>query len=83
MSGRTSLELKKEILTVLRDGKTHSYAELERKVNSNWQTIRVHCKELEIFGSVKVEQKESHEKNNKPYFEVSITRYGRDVLKKL
>ncbi len=83
MSGRTSLQLKKEILSALQDGKSHSYAELERKVNSNWQTIRNHSKELEIFGCVKIQQRKSHERNNKPYFEVSITNQGRDILKKL
>jgi predicted transcriptional regulator len=83
MSGRTSLELKKEILLILKDGKPHSYAELEKKVNSNWQTIRTHCKELQIFKCVKVALKQHHSKNNKPYFEVSITKEGNEILKRI
>ena len=83
MSGRTSLQIKKEILSLLQDGKPHSFAELERKVNSNWQTIRTHCKELEIFNCIRIEQKESHSRNNKPYFEVSIKKEGLEILKRI
>jgi len=83
MSGRTSLQIKKQILNVLKDGKMHSYAELEKRVNSNWQTIREHCKELEIFECVAIEHKESHQKNNKPYTEISITKNGLKTLDKL
>lgn len=83
MSGRTSLQIKKEILSALQDGNPSSFAELERKVNSNWQTIRAHCKELEIFKCVKIEQKDSHFRNNKPYFKVSITKQGVEILRKL
>lgn len=46
---RTSLELKKAILEVINDNIEHSYVDLERKVGSNWKTIRNHCKELEFF----------------------------------
>lgn len=82
MSGRNALYIKKLILKALEDGKPHTYAELERKVNSNWQTIRSHCKELEIFNCIVIEKKESHKRNNKPYYEIIITRLGLDALKK-
>jgi len=82
MSGRNSLKIKKGILYVLKDGKPHTFAELERKVNSNWETIRNHCKELEIFNIITIEKKTSHERNNKPYFEIMITKTGIEALKK-
>jgi predicted transcriptional regulator len=83
MSGRTSLEIKKLILDTLKDSKPHSYAELEKKVNTNWQTVREHCRELEIFDCVVIVNKPTHEKNNKPYSEITITKKGLEVLKKI
>ena len=40
MAKRTSLDMKKAILEVLNDNEFHSYVDLERKVNTNWKTIR-------------------------------------------
>ena len=54
MAKRSSLEIKKEIIKVLNDGKEHSYGELERRVNTNWQTIRDQCKELEYFNKITI-----------------------------
>ena len=71
MSGRSSLEIKKRILIALKE-KPMSYAQLEKKVNSNWKTIRTHCKELEIFGCISIVKKKGHEVNNKPYFHHSL-----------
>jgi predicted transcriptional regulator len=82
MSGRTSLQIKREILKILSDKKEHTFAELERKVNSNWQTIRTHCKELEIFNCLLIKEKKHHKVNNKSYFEVVITKIGIEILKK-
>ncbi|MFH2028565.1 MAG: hypothetical protein ABIJ08_05475 [Nanoarchaeota archaeon] len=41
-------------MQILMDGKYHSYGDLERKVNTNWQTIRNHCKDLELFKAVTI-----------------------------
>lgn len=83
MSGRNSLKLKKLILEVLRDGKPHTYAELEKRINSNWRTVRDHCKELEIFGCITIEKKASHKRNNKPFHEILITKHGIEAVKKM
>lgn len=72
MSKRTSLEMKKAILEVLADKVEHSYVDLERKVNTNWQTVRTQCKELEVFEAVTITE-------NK----VKITDKGIEYLKKL
>ena len=69
---RTFKEVRKAILIALNDNKEHVYGELERKVNTNWKTIREHCKDLELFGSVTIQ-------NNK----VKITKNGLDLLKKI
>ena len=80
---RSSQQIKKAILQILRDGNSRSYAELERKINTGYRSILSNCKELEIFGAVIIEKLNNHEANGRPYFQVSITTNGREFLKKL
>ena len=68
---RDSTTMKREILKSLSDREEHSFGDLERKVNTNWISIRNHCCELEIFEAVTI-------KNNK----VEITEKGMIFLKK-
>lgn len=72
MPKRTVQQIRKDILKALNDGKEHSYGDLERKVNTNWQTIRNHCKDLMLFKAVTIS-------DNK----VKITKEGREVLKNM
>ena len=72
MSKRTFPEIRKAILKALNDDTEHSYGDLERKVNTNWKTIRMHCKDLELFKAVTI-------KDDK----VKITKEGKDILKRL
>ncbi|MDO8564009.1 MAG: hypothetical protein Q7R87_03290 [Nanoarchaeota archaeon] len=46
---RTHKEIILAILKVLRDGKTHSYGDIERKANTNWRTVRDNVELLVIF----------------------------------
>jgi len=68
---RTSIEIKQAILEVLSDNIFHSYVDLERKVNTNWLSIRNQCRELNIFEAIKIQE-------NK----VKITEKGQYFLKK-
>lgn len=70
---RTRKEVRKAILEVLKDGKEHSYGELERRVNTNWQTIRDHCEELQLFEALEVSKGDK----------VKIAKKGREILKKI
>jgi len=72
MPKRTHQEIRKTILKALIDGKECTYGSLERKVNTNWQTIRKHCKDLLLFDAVTIS-------NDK----IKITKDGRELLKKL
>lgn len=72
MAKRTREEVRKAILEALSDGEAHSYGSIERKADTNWQTVRDHCKELELFGAVKMVNSE-----------VQITRFGKSVLDKM
>ncbi|MBN1157626.1 hypothetical protein JXA85_08455 [Candidatus Woesearchaeota archaeon] len=73
MAKRTSKEVRKRILDVLSDGEEHTYGDLERKANTNWQSVRDHCDDLKLFNAVIIT------KENK----VKITKDGIRLLKKL
>jgi predicted transcriptional regulator len=70
---RKHKEVRKAILNALSDNKEHAYGDLERKANTNWQTIRDHCKDLELFGAVVINE------DNR----VKITKQGLILLKKI
>lgn len=70
---RTSREIRKDILKTLSNGKEYSYGEIERKVDTNWQTVRNHCEEFKILGFVAIS------KENR----IKITKEGIEFLKKL
>ena len=72
MTKRKHDEVRKAILKALSDGETRSYGYLERKVNTNWKTIRDHCKDLEVFNAILISEGR-----------VKITKEGREALKKL
>lgn len=79
MSKRSSFDIKKKILELVKSPKT--FAELERKVNTGFVTIKENCEELEKFGFIKITKMNKHEKNGKPYFEIKITEQGINFLK--
>ena len=70
---RTHLQVRKSILNALADSKEHAYGEIERKANTNWETVRDHCKEMEIYGFVVVSDKSKG----------MVTNQGLEILKKL
>ncbi|MFH1591461.1 MAG: winged helix-turn-helix domain-containing protein [archaeon] len=72
MSKRTSLQVRIDILQALNDGKPHSYGSIERKANTNWETVRTHIKELKIYNAI--------EETPQGY---QITPQGRTILKNL
>ena len=69
---RSSLEIKKEILKLLK-GKEMTLRLLERKVNTNPNTIRIQIKELEHLGFVEVIKHERSDKNGRPFTSVRLT----------
>lgn len=72
MVKRTNKEIRKAIFEILKDKNLHSYGDLERKVNTNWRTVRDHIEYMELFDAVEfIEGK------------VKITDFGLNVIKKL
>jgi predicted ArsR family transcriptional regulator len=69
---RNALEIKKEILAVLSKNGELSLRDLDRKVNTNYQTIRSQVKELEYFEKVIVTNHKKSEKTGRPYTTVKL-----------
>ena len=80
MSRRKALDIKKEIIEVLKKEKEVSLRELDIKVNTNYQTIRDQIKELEFFGIVEIIRHEKSEKTGRPFTSVRITERGRGLV---
>jgi len=72
MSKRTFKEVRQALLSALKDGKDHSYSDLERKVDTNWKTIRDHCENLAFFGAITITRDR-----------IKITDNGLKLLKKI
>jgi predicted transcriptional regulator len=81
MPKRSSYEIKEKVLTVIRE-KPMTYAQLERKVNTGFRTIKSNCEELEQFGQVKIKKIDEHPANGKPSYEIRITEQGLSFLAK-
>ncbi len=76
-------EVRKAILEALRDGKPHSFGNLERKTGTNWLSVRKHVDDLILFNAVTKKEYLKHDQNGRPYIEVTITKEGLSLLKKL
>ncbi len=68
---RSSLEIKKEILKLLR-GKEMTLRLLEKKVDTNPNTIRTQIKELEHLGFVEVIEHEKSTHTGRPFRTVKL-----------
>jgi len=81
MSKRSSFDIKKKILNLVKF--THlTFAQLERKTNTGYNTIKNNCNELESYEFIKIKKKEKHPKSGRPFFEIEITDKGQEFLKK-
>lgn len=81
MAKRGSYEIKKQILMVVRE-KPATYAQLERKIDTGYRTVKANCDELSDYGYIAVEKTEKNPANGRPSFRVSLTVQGREFLQK-
>lgn len=72
MFRRKALDIKKEILKVLKKEGELALRELDIKVNTNSHTIRTQIEELEFFDKVIVTKHPKNEINGRPYTTVKI-----------
>jgi predicted ArsR family transcriptional regulator len=80
MTKRSSYEMRKEILLMLKE-EPLVYSKLERKLSTNPNTIKMHCKALEEDGFVKITKTEKDPSNGKPSYKVSLTSAGLKRIK--
>ena len=69
---RKPIEIKKLILGILKKERKLSVKKLERKVNTNYQTILNNCEELEYFGLVKISKTSEDSSNGREYLVVEL-----------
>ena len=79
MQKRTSYEIKEHILRCVKE-KSYSYAQLERKINTGFRTVKSNCRELQEYGLVKIQTMKEHPSNNKLFYIISITERGIEFL---
>lgn len=70
---RKPLEIKKQILKILKEEGKISVKKLERKINTNYQTILNNCEELQFFGLVKIYKTKEKSLNGKEYLKIKTT----------
>lgn len=78
MARKTGLDIKKKILELLRK-REHSLKELEKKVNTNYNTVKTHCQELEFLKIVEFEEYAKNKYNRRPYLVVRLTNFGKKI----
>ena len=64
---RSPLEIKKAILKILKKENRVSFKQLERRVNTNYQTIVNNCNELEFLGKIKIGKTSENSVNGREY----------------
>ncbi len=82
MSKRTSFEIKKRILGLLKSSPL-TFAQLGRKTDTGYNTIKNNCNELELYGFIKIEKNKKHPRSGRPFFEIKITDKGIEFIKEL
>jgi predicted transcriptional regulator len=74
---RKPLEIKKKIIEILKKEGEVSIKKLEKKVNTNYQTIINNCEELEYLGIIKTRKTYDDSVNGKSYRVAElITKYN-------
>lgn len=75
---KSGLDIKKKILELLKT-KEHSLKQLERKVNTNYNTIKSHCQELEYLKIIEIEEYSENKFNGRPYLVARLTNSGKKI----
>lgn len=78
MKKRKPLDIKKQIIKVLKENGEISLRNLDIKVNTNYQTIKDQINELEFFGLVEKKKHIKSEKTGRSYTTVKLTDYGKE-----
>ena len=72
MARRKALDIKKDILKILKEEGEMSLRDLDIKINTNSRTIRTQVEELEFFDKVVVAKHSKNDKTGRPYTSVKL-----------
>jgi len=75
----SGLEIKKKIINALKE-KPISLRKLETKLNIGYNSIKLHCKELEFLNIVKITKTKEGSRNGRPYSIVELTNNGKSLV---
>ncbi|MDD9953461.1 MAG: hypothetical protein OXR66_03930 [Candidatus Woesearchaeota archaeon] len=81
MVKRRSYDIKKKLLLTLKEAPA-SYAQLERKLNTGYRTVKANCEEMQVWNHVKISTL-THPANGKRAHKVEITKEGKAVSQRL
>lgn len=76
---KSGLEIQQGILALLSE-KERSFRELETKLNTNYNSVRAHCRMLAFYGMIELREHDEHETNKRPYTSARLTDRGRTVV---
>ena len=82
MTKRATRDIKMLILKTLNKEGDLTFAQLERKTNTGFITIKANCEELQHYSFVSILKKDKHSATGRPYFLVSITKEGKRIINK-
>ena len=74
----SGLDIKKKIIQALKEKPT-SLRKLETSINVGYKTLKLHCKELQFLGILKLTKIAENSRNGRPYTIVILTDYGRSL----
>lgn len=74
----SGLEIKKKIIKKLKE-QSYSLRKLETKLNLGYNSIKLHCEELEYLGIIEIEKTLENSKNGRSYLIAKLTDYGKSV----
>ncbi len=82
MIKRKSYEFRLKILEVLSKNKQLSVTKLQTKLNTNYNSVKNNCKELEVYGFIETKVIDKHPENGRKSYQLQITNEGLKVLEK-
>jgi len=74
----SGLDIKKRIIQTLKE-KSISLRRLETKLNIGYNSLKLHCKELEFLGILKLTKTVENSRNGRSYAIATLTDYGRNI----
>lgn len=83
MSRKSRQNVRIEILKALKQRGNLSYTQIQRKLSTNYDSVKDNCHELEIYGLIQIKTLSEHPRNKHKSFIVSLTEQGQKATNKI